>query len=177
VSGSLREALERAGGTSAAISIGFSKERGFLSWLIRKVTKAPCSHAFLILREDLTVFGKEMVIEASAFGVRMTSRERFTQRNTIVGVWGGPPSLNVGVKEAGAWLGEVYDYTGLFGMVLVLFGRWLKKKWANPIHAAHSMFCSELVAWVLKDSGYPGAEMLEPANCSPGDLYQFLGLG
>ena len=71
------------------------------------------------------------------------------------------------------YLGDVYDYQGLFGMAWVEIGRWLKKKWKNPWHSTKAMFCSELVAKVLIDSKYPGFEGMDPASTDPEMLLQF----
>jgi hypothetical protein len=36
------------------------------------------------------------------------------------------------------------------------------------------MFCSELVASVLKESKVPGTELWEPANMTPEDILRFV---
>jgi hypothetical protein len=151
-------------------SAGFSQDSSLISRIIRKLTGAPCSHAFLIVA--VAEFGREMVLEASAFGIRMISLERFLSRNTLVARFDFGAKLEPGLREAATWLGETYDFGGLLGMALVLVGRWLRKKWINPLHRAHSLFCSELVTQVLQTSSAGGVAVaaLVPEDTSPGDL-------
>lgn len=154
--------------------VGFSKDGSLPSRIIRRLTGAPCSHAFLILEKGESEFGREMVLEASAFGIRLVSLERFKSQNEVVCEVDFKGHLSQGLVAAGSWLGEVYDFGGLFGMAFVILGRWLKKKWRNPLHRAHSLFCSELVTEVLQDSGIDGVSDLVPEDTSPGDLMDAL---
>jgi hypothetical protein len=81
--------------------------------------------------------------------------------------------IEAGMNKMVDHLGDVYDYKGLFGMAWVELGRWLHKKWINPWHSSDAMFCSELVAQVLRDSNYPGSEQLDPASTDPEMLLKF----
>jgi len=159
------------------IWVGFSRDNSFLSWLIRKVTKGPASHCFLILSADLTPLRCEMILEASAFGVRLIPLERFKRRNTVVGTWTSADSkydLLAALATMSADLGDVYDYGGLFGMAWVVIGRWLRKKWQNPLHAAHTLFCSELVDTFLRAALVQGADGLPASSWEPNDLWRLL---
>lgn len=158
-------------------SVGFSKDGSLPSRLIRWLTGAPCSHAFLIV--DLQDLGQPEVWEASAFGIRTISLRRFTEANAIVARFDFGSALAPGVRAAVDELGEFYDFGGLLGMALVLVGRWLHKKWHNPLHRSGSLFCSEMVTQVLQASGQGGERVaaLVPETTSPGDLLAALKRG
>jgi hypothetical protein len=154
------------------VSAGFSKDNSAPSRIIRDVTGAPCSHAFLIL--DVAEFGQEVVWEASAFGLRQITLARFLAANTLVDRVSFGTALQPGIRWAIDELGDRYSFLKLFGMGVVYAGRALKKKWDNPAHSAHSMFCSELVTTVLQKSGVPAVVGLVPEDTSPGDLLAVL---
>ena len=82
--------------------------------------------------------------------------------------------LDAGVREAGTWLGEWYDFTCLFGTIFPILGRWLKAKWKNPFNNSRALFCSEAVTKVPQVSKYPRSEFLVPENTTPQDLLVFL---
>lgn len=153
---------------------GFSRDSSAPSLIIRDVTRAPVSHAFLIM--DVPEMGGELVIEASIWGIRAIARETFEAENTIVATWSGP-SLAPGLAEARRWLGEPYGIAKLLGMAVVYLGRLLRHRWRNPASRAHSMICSELVTRVLQASGVSAVADLDPASTSPEDLLVALQRG
>jgi hypothetical protein len=151
--------------------IGFSTGTGLLSRIIRFFTDSGVSHAW-VLYYDVD-FGRDMVLEATLEGVRIVPYDVFQKHNKIVKVVSPKHDLKLGFTKMGEALGEHYDFTGLLGMAWVMVGRWLRRKWHNPLVAASAMWCSEMVAWVLKWSSYPGTEFLDPHATSPQDLYEF----
>ena len=136
--------------------VGFSTGKSLLSRIIRWLTQSSVSHAWLLYFD--VDFGCDMVLESTLEGVRIIPYDVFKKNNIIVKVAIPSCNLKQGLAKAGSILGEHYDFTGLFGMLWVLFGRWFKKKWQNPLDNAHSLFCSEFVARVLWWSSYPGTE-------------------
>lgn len=155
------------------IRVGFStQKKNPISKIIRKLTGSTVSHAWLVF--DDPVFEREMVIEATETGVVMTPFDVFSVRNDVVEILTPRISLHSGLKTAGQWLGESYDFTGLFGTAIVLLGRWFKRRWKNPFNNAKAMFCSEFVVRVLQESGYPGSECLDPSATTPQDLREFM---
>jgi len=155
------------------IKIGFSTSKtNPLSGLIRWVTKSQYSHCFLIVEDAF--FGVDMALEADQYGFRLVPLEQFAKQHDIRLVVSPVVPIDDGVKKAATWLGESYDFTGLFGMVFVMLARCLGRKWRNPLRAAHTMFCSEAIVYVLQAANYPGAAELEPADTSPEDLAEFL---
>lgn len=155
------------------IRVGFSThEKNVMSRMIRWLTGSKASHAWLLVED--TFFGLEMVMEATETGFRLIPYDNFkAEGNDIVTVLEPPYALDVGVQQAARWLGESYDFAGLFGSVLVLLGRWLKRKWRNPVASSKSMFCSEAVVRVMVAASYPGAEAFDPEGTTPQDLLDF----
>lgn len=151
--------------------IGFSTGNGLLSRIIRWFTDSSVSHAW-VLYYDLD-FDREMVLESTLEGVRIIPFDVFEKHNKIIKVVTPKHDLKAGFAKVGASLSEQYDFTGLVGMIIVMLGRWLKKKWKNPWVTASAMWCSEMVAWVCKWSSYPGTELMDPHTTSPQDLYEF----
>ena len=155
------------------IRVGFSTcKTNVLSRIIRWFTKSQASHAWLLVEGSF--LGMDMVMEATEGGFRITPYETFKKGHDIVAVLDTAFPLDSGVRTAAAWLGERYDYLGLFGSAFVMLGRWMKRKWKNPLDEPHAMFCSEAVAFIIKESGYPGSESMDPSSTTPQDLMDFL---
>jgi len=161
--------------TFSPIHIGFSTPRKFnpASAVVRWFTQSKASHAFFIYFDH--DWHLDMVLEAHEVGFRLIPYERFQQRNRIVAVYTPMLDINVGtarvVKE---FLGRAYDFGGLFGMSIVMLGRWLRRKWRNPWDSSKAAFCSEACVLALKYSDYPKAEHLTPHEMGPQDLMDFL---
>ena len=152
------------------VKVGFTTEPGFISAAIRWITQSKASHVCLIVDVD----GTELVIEAWVYGYRVVTLDSVKAARTFVLTVTPKTDLSQGLKDAVKWLGEAYDYSGLFGELFVLTGRWLKKSWRNPLANPRALFCSEAVTRILRESGYPGAATLDPASTSPGDLMKFM---
>jgi len=154
--------------------IGVSTPRGFnpFSWLVLKLTKSTASHAFFVYYDE--DWDTDMVMDAHEEGFRILPLTQFEKKNVIVATFHPVVSIEVGVKfVALTFLGTPFDFGGLFGTAFVLLGRWLKRKWHNPLQSARSVFCSEAAVVALQKSGYPGAEKLVPQDTTPQDLLQF----
>jgi len=156
------------------IRIGFSTPKHFnpVSWLVRKFTGSVASHAFFIfLDEDYDV---DVVMEAHELGFRDGMLARFEKKNEIVATFSPKSDITKGiVYVAKEYLGTGYDFGGLIGSSLMLFGRWLKRKWHNPLASAHAVFCSEAVVIALQKSNYVGADGLVAQDTTPQDLLNF----
>lgn len=155
------------------IKIGFSTSNSFISRAIRWFTKSQASHVFLLIEDGF--FGVSVVMEATQGGFRVVPFEHYVSGSTkLVRIIEPRTPIDDGVKKAVEWLGAHYDYGGLFGMAIVMLGRWLRRKWQNPWQSTRAMFCSEAVVYVLQVSGYSGADKLIPSTTSPEDLLEFL---
>lgn len=153
--------------------IGFSTPKSFnpVSWAVRKFTGSKASHAFFVYRD--VDFDMDMVMEAHELGFRLTPLKLFEQKNNIVKLVTPKHPIDNGLRlVARRYLGTMYDFAGLFGMMVVMFGRWLKKKWKNPARGVASVYCSESVVLAMRQSvGYEHVK-LDP-DVTPQDLYDW----
>jgi hypothetical protein len=160
--------------------IGFSTPKHFnpVSWLVRKFTGSRASHTFFVYLD--VDFDLEFVMEAHELGFRLVPFERFKEANTLVGLFEPVKPVDEGLKfVAGRYLGTGYDYGGLLGELVVIAGRWFKRKWRNPIRSSSHVFCSEAVCMAMLQS--PGYEDFkeDPDSVDPQTLLQYFegGLG
>ena len=166
------------------VSIGFTTSSGWLSSIIRGVTKSKASHAFILLEPDEPFYGhKQWVLEAVGTGFHLIPYDTYLSPSTnLVDLI--PIAYELDIQKAMDWLGGKYDIGGLVGESYVTLARWIKTKWKNlkfkvrnPLHEKNTMYCSEAIAYLLQDSHYPHSEALVPYNISPEDLYEFITSG
>lgn len=150
--------------------VGFSTTQSWVSRVIRWATHATTSHAFLVV----DWFGEPCVVQADWTGFSVKTFKRFQEEAIVVALVTPQTPIDAGLPAAFDWLGERYDYAGLFGMAVVEFGRLLRRHWRNPWQSPRALFCSESVVKVLQAAKYPGAEHLDAASTSPEDLLEFL---
>lgn len=150
--------------------IGFSKGRQFVSHIIMWLTGGKVSHTFIIYFDE--DFQADYIFEATTWGIRIVPYDAFAKKYNVVAVFKPQYPLDKGFVELGKWLGRKYDFSGLIGMIFVLFGRWIRHKWFNPMASSKAMFCSEAVSNVLLWSGYPGFNF-RPDTVSPKELMDF----
>lgn len=156
------------------MKIGFSTPKHFnpVSWLVRKLTGSTASHAFFIYH-DLD-WDEDWVMEAHELGFRDEPLRLFEKKNEIVASFVPKQSIAVGMRYvAKNYIGTAYDFGGLLGSAFLLLGRWLKRKWHNPLNSSKSVFCSEAVVIALQKSDYPGADGLVAYDTTPQDLLNF----
>jgi hypothetical protein len=161
--------------------IGFSTPKAFnpVSWLVRKLTNSQVSHAWVVYQSEL--FDRQMVMEAHELGFRTITYDHFKSKNKVVMVVPVDVDVTPGLRMLSEHLGEMYDYSGLFGMSFVLIGQWFKrtfKKWRrrirNPWANAKRMFCSESVVALLQASNSRMVEDVVAENTSPQMLMDIL---
>jgi len=160
---------------SSTVKVGFSTSRRLVSRLIRWATRSKISHTWLVVSDSF--LGIDMVLQATMGGFQLVTYAAFEKEHKIIAVLDLKYPVDSGVKQSAQWLGFRYDYTGLFGSAFVVFGRWFRRKWRNPLNDAQALFCSEAVVRVLQASGYPGSEALDPSAVTPQDLFDFLNSG
>lgn len=153
--------------------VGFSTSTSPVSAVIRTLTRSRASHAWFLYRD--TDLGLDMVLEAVGSGLRLIPFEVWRHHNRVVATVPLGRSLNQGLAHAVMWIGTRYDGGGLFGMAVVMVGRWFRRTWRNPWASSRALFCSEVVVRALQRDGFPGAERLDPEGTSPADLMAFLG--
>lgn len=154
------------------VRVGFSTSNHFVSRIIRWATKSKVSHTWLLISNSF--LGVDMVMHATMGGFQMLSYDAFKKKHKVVAILDLETPVDEGVKKAIPLLGFGYDYTGLFGAGFVILGRWLKLKWKNPFEDSSKLFCSEIVTFVLRTGGLPGAENLYAAGSNPETLLELL---
>jgi hypothetical protein len=156
------------------VFVGFSTPRAWnpLSALIRRMTRSPASHAWMLLEDP--AFEMRLVLEAHSTGFRLVSFSRFVKDNVVVALVEPAHPLGPGLPAAGAWLGEAFDLLGLFGIFLALLRRaFLRGPLRNPFPTPRALFCSEAVIRTMRAAGYPGSERLAPEGTTPAELLGF----
>jgi hypothetical protein len=157
------------------VCVGFSTAKGpggLVSRLICWLVQSPASHVWLLYYDEL--LASWLVLEAHETGYRIVPFPFFKRKNNIVCILRPSHSLLVGLPESAQWLGSHYDFAGLFGMIVVVLGRILKRTWRNPFRSSRAQFCSEAVTRILHAAKYPGATVLHPDDCDPRQLFYFL---
>lgn len=156
------------------VYVGFSTPRLWnpLSWAIRAATRAPASHAWLLVEDPL--FEQRLVLEASGSGFRLIALSRFVRTEKVVALVEPPHPLDPALPAAGEWLGEKYDVAGLVGMAWVVLGQLAGRMFRNPFRSRRSLFCSESVVRTLRAAGYPRADRLPVEDTTPAALLAFL---
>jgi hypothetical protein len=158
------------------IRIGVSTPKRWnpLSPILRRIMRTRYSHIWVLL--DDALFDVDMVLGTEKQGFQLIPYDRFLKSNDVIMVYDPDPSyhLDVGLRAVAPLIGEPYDGLGLVGMAWVMFGRWLKRKFRNPLANPKALFCSESVAMVLVKSAVPEAAMLVPERATPEDVVSVL---
>ena len=158
---------------SANVQVGFSTGRASpVSWLIRKMTGAKVSHAFVIYTS--TEYACEMILSEDHGGVQITPLALFKKRNKIIYRVTPKQSLDAALPAAVQLYGDGYAYAALFAGAWMMLGRRLKKKWHNPVHSTKSMFCSAMIVRLYEAIDYTGFPRDRPEDVTPDDLYQIV---
>ena len=162
--------------------IGFSTPNYFnpVSWLVRKITKSQCSHAWVKYHDE--IYELDMVMEAHELGFRLISFERFEKENKVVKLVPVDVDISPGLQLLAKQLGNSYDYGGLVGMGVVLVLEWFRRKlkWTwikitNPLHEPGHLICSAAIVLMLETSRSKLVEgTLVPDLISPQDLLDLL---
>lgn len=153
------------------IKVGFSTSTSLISRIVRFFTRSKISHTFLLL--DKAFLGGDMVLQANPGGFVLLTYEAFQSSNEVLELVELSHSILPGLQRSTGWLGKKYDYLAVLGLVPVLAGRAMGRKWRNPFNTK-SVFCSEVIVHIMKASGYPGSESLDADSMTPQDLHDFL---
>ena len=123
------------------ITLLFSTSDGIASWFIRKMGRSKASHCAI----GAEMYGVPVIVEDTVGGVRVYPRKRWIGGKRIIGEYRFVPNMEDGLRHAIGHVGDEYDYVGLLGYFWVLMGRWLNKKWRNPLAKASAAVCSEFI--------------------------------
>ena len=157
------------------IVVGFSRPRGWFepfSWLIRLVTWAPMSHAYIRYYDEYA--SRWVIYQASGLKVNLIGQLAFDDVEDVIAEFTIPISeiteLKI-VQGAIDTLGSPYGIGQVFGCLWVLLMKRFGKNVTNPFYSASSFFCSELTDDDLQEIGLQG---LDPSQSSPKSLYDFM---
>jgi hypothetical protein len=157
------------------IIVGFSRPKAWLepfSWLIRLITWAPMSHAYIKYQDPYT--SRWIIYQASGLKVNFIGKTSFDNIENVIAEFNLPVSNETKqklVQGAIDTLGVPYGTKQLLGYLYVVFVRLFGKIVTNPLYDASSFFCSELASDDLEEIGLSG---LDPSVTSPKDLYNFM---
>jgi len=156
------------------------KKFDIVSFLIRKATNFPASHASIHIDGSGTLSGRTIVLEATGSGVGIVPGGWWHAKNKVVRAYKFAGDQNVGA-EAFRQIWDAsnvpYDFLGIFWFALRLITRWIFG--VNVSYASDSpqrLFCSELVArWLVALSELSLREgevalSISPEDTAPGDL-------
>jgi hypothetical protein len=129
--------------------VGFSTTKAWISWIIRKMTGSPVSHAFL----RFAVGGYDVVLQADHRGVGVISWKRFAGACSVVAQYGMRLPWEGLLPEIVDQLGTGYDVGGLVGQGVMILGNALGRHWENPFQNDDQWYCSEFVAHLLELCG------------------------
>jgi len=153
------------------ITIGFSTTNKWISRIIRWVTRAPCSHAWIAYDDD--ALGQRMVLQAELWGYEVRPWHRWKRQNIWVAEFipAGPP-LDDALREIAQFIGTDYDVRSALWAGTK---RWLRRLFPaiRAIRTPSSFMCSEAVVRFLRfgHSFYKTViKGLDPEGSSPGDL-------
>src|SRR5512138_3338533 len=152
------------------VKLAFTHKNSFLDTAIRFFSgrKSKVSHVAFIV-DDPAMSKNGMVYEAGWRGFVAVPWDKWRGRYEYVII----PALAEPLDEAFplivGWLGNSYDYSGLFGMVWVRVGRWFHRRFRNPFRSRNSLFCSEAAVRAMQAVNYPEAKSMDPETITPED--------
>lgn len=149
-------------------TVGFSRNDGIVSSVIRWITRSKVSHCWFSFKMANT----PLLFHADFLGVCIGSKAAFALENTVVAEFEMRIDFAPVIDEMLRDLGAAYDYAGIVGHLWVLLGRVFGRQWENPLQRKDRWYCSEMVSYFLKECGED--VKLPPASISPDCLMRFL---
>ena len=162
-----------------SVFVCFGTQHNFKSWLIRKVTASPYSHAWV--EYDSSMWSMRMVVHAQPTGIMIETAANvhkeyiIKKRYRFIHV-----GAERGLKRCKKYLGKPYDFKAVLtnGLLLVLyrlipikrFQDWL---WSKTVKDHSKYSCTEFAALMMKNSGYVKARGLDEETVTPGELAAF----
>ncbi len=138
---------------SGEVFIGFSTQRGPVSWFIRRSTGSPASHSFLLYFSEQ--FDQHMVLEVQGRGFVQVPWDAWLHKNKLLALYEidrSAEELDNAMSELGRRLGDPYDNFSLVGLVLI----YVVPIWdRNDLDDKEKLICSEMVALFLRWANVP----------------------
>jgi hypothetical protein len=155
------------------IRMGFSTSKGFISWVIRKITRSKASHAWVTFRDP--TLNKTVVMHATRRGFHLEPWSKFVKHSDTKAQFTCTLDLLPGVQYLANWLGTRYDYKSIFGFFWIWVASWFHRKIKNPFRNTAKMVCSEAMAILIQKAGVNRSEKLDPESTTPEALWEFMG--
>jgi hypothetical protein len=158
------------------VVIGFgSRPNNFLSWLIRAATGGSWSHVWIEWESSL--WDGVWVTHAQQVGIVTSPIEVVFEKYSLRRRYGVEDiRVRLGLRRMRKECGKPYDYvTVIYNTLLLVLLRltgWGRLR-TMVLRNAARFTCSEFVALVLKRSGLPGTDRLDPELTTPGALETF----
>lgn len=150
------------------VFVGFSTQKGFLSWFIRWATASPASHSFLFYLSEH--FNQHMVLEVQGRGFVQVPWDEWASKNKLLALYRlarAPEDTKPAFYELGKKLGNVYDTYSLIGFLLIYVVRIWKR---NLLDNKDKLVCSEMVALFLRWAHIPIRDDID--RVVPKDLWR-----
>jgi len=136
-----------------AVYLGFSTQKGAISWFIRWATASPASHSFLLYWSEQ--FQQHMVLEVQGRGFVQVPWTGWTGKNKLLAFYEidrSEETIDEAMKKLGARLGDSYDNLSLLGFLFVfVFKIWDR----NDLDDKEKLVCSEMVALFFRWADIP----------------------
>ena len=150
------------------ITVGFSTTNKFMSRVIRFITQAKCSHAWISFYD--ATLGMKMVMQAEWWGFEVRPWKRWQKENTLVaefGVYGG--GYYSSLLKLAKLLGSRYDFrSAILVGIKGWFRYWFRSKFSfRPSRTPHKLMCTESVIIFLQDNNCSATADLNPEETSP----------
>ena len=161
------------------VTVGFSTTNKIGSRIIRWVTQAPCSHAWVSFMDD--TLGMRLVMQAEWWGYEVRPWPRWVRENRLVAEFEPVGSefredLSESVVGMAQSLGSRYDFESAFWVGLK---RWFLA-WSGsgytlrPSRTPKQLMCAESVVRILASTGAGLCRGVDPESMSPGELLELV---
>ena len=157
------------------VTIGFSTTNRIASRLIRWLTRAPCSHAWVAFYD--AALGLRMVMQAEWWGFELRPWTRWVHENILVAEYQVMGlDMAAPLRTLAQELGSDYDFkSALWVGLRGWFHRWVRARLTlRPSRTPHKLMCSEAVTQLLLWAGAPLPNGIDPELVSPGDLLRLV---
>ena len=144
----------------------FSTTEWPLSKAIRALTKSKVSHCSIWF----SVFGVELVLQASVGGVKFALANEWSKHNKIIRKFRFNVDVTRGIQSALTLLNQKYDYIALLGYIPVMIAHWFGIKTKNWLASPNAVVCSEFILHVDAFDQIPEWSELEWETTTPQQL-------
>lgn len=153
------------------INVCFGTNKSFKSRLICWTTRSSLSHSWV--EYDSHVWEGRWVAHATARGVIKEIQPNVRKRYPTHRIYRCKADLKKGLRAVRTYVGTAdYDFGVIWNGVLLLLHRVTRWQWLYNIAARNTakLTCSEFVALILKESGLPEMDEIDPELTTTGEL-------